>query len=140
MGLFPALYSQCKLYADRIGRLEELPNWTWNTITELWEDRVGRLLRYTEREGHTRVPKELVEDGDRLGGWVYGQRAACSKGKLDADGIHRLEEVPGWTWTAQASRSVSISRAMSDVATHSEALDGARKNACRLISPGKQPK
>jgi hypothetical protein len=90
------------LGADRIHRLEELPGWIWNTKTDQWEDGFNHLLRFAEREGHTRVPANHVEDGRKLGRWVIKQRSR--KDTLGADRIRRLEELPGWVWNTHAAQ------------------------------------
>ena len=91
-----------KLDADRIRRLAELPGWTWDPRTAQWEEGFGYLLRYAEREGHTRVLMGHIEDGYRLGAWVKKQRSR--KDIRNADQIHRLEELPGWTWDPRAAQ------------------------------------
>ena len=91
-------YGNGTLAADRIRRLEELPGWTWNILTGLWQEGFSHLLGFAEREGHTRVPDNHVEDRFRLGQWVTAQRTIYGKGKLEDDRIRRLEELPGWTW------------------------------------------
>jgi len=88
------------LGADRIRRLEELPGWVWNTHAAQWEEGFGYLLRYAEREGHTRVPAKHVEDGYKLGQWVGVQRTTYGKGTLEFERIGRLEKLPGWLWDA----------------------------------------
>jgi superfamily II DNA or RNA helicase len=91
-------YGKGKLQPDRIRRLGELPGWVWNTDTAQWEEGFSCLLRYVEREGHTRPPLDHVEDGYKLGHWVSRQRNNYRKGTLDADRIRRLGELPGWRW------------------------------------------
>jgi hypothetical protein len=94
------LKAKGNLDPDRVRRLVELPGWTWNTITDRWEEGYGHLQRYVEIHGHTRVPKFCKQDGFRLGGWVSVQRQIYAKGKLDPDRVRRLEGLPDWRWNA----------------------------------------
>ena len=93
-----AAYTKGQLTADRIGRLEAVPGWSWNTRTDSWKEGFGYLCRFVEREGHARVPQDHAEDGYRLGQWVSGQRIAHARAQLDADRAAHLEELDGWTW------------------------------------------
>ena len=40
-----------------------------------WERMHGLLVGFVEREGHARVPRCHVEDGERLGAWVQRHHA-----------------------------------------------------------------
>jgi superfamily II DNA or RNA helicase len=93
------------LSTSRDRRLEELPGWTWNTLTDQWEDGFQRLADYVKRNGDARVPSSYASgDGYRLGQWINIQRNAHAKGTLDADRERRLQELPGWVWNARADR------------------------------------
>jgi hypothetical protein len=96
-------YKTGKLAADRVTRLEALPNWTWHPFVDQWEDVFGYLCRFVEREGHSRVPFLHVEESYRLGQWVSEQRSVHAKGKLLADRVARLEALPGWIWNTRAA-------------------------------------
>jgi len=54
------------------------------------------LRRFAEREGHTTVPLEHVEDGYFLGAFVHNFRS--SRANLRRDWTEQLESVPGWRW------------------------------------------
>ena len=91
-------YARGVLDAKRQRRLEDLPGWTWNTLSDGWEDGFARLLQYVEQNSHSRVPQSYKADGYLLGRWVHFQRRKYAKGVLDAERQRRLEELPGWTW------------------------------------------
>jgi superfamily II DNA or RNA helicase len=87
------------LAADRKSRLEELPGWSWDVKTDLWEDGFRRLKQHVERNGQT-LPKQSYADADgyRLGSWVTTQRQHHARGRLEPDRVRRLEALPGWSW------------------------------------------
>lgn len=68
----------------------------WNTYTEA-------LARFTEREGHARVPTshvEVLDSGQQinLGSWVGYVRQRKRAGLLSPDRINDLDLIPGWQW------------------------------------------
>ena len=91
-------YKAGKVPADRLARLEELPDWTWDVLAVRWEGHFAALVRYTEREGHARVPDAHLEDGLKLGRWVIIQRQSRRKGELAEARAARLVALPGWAW------------------------------------------
>jgi superfamily II DNA or RNA helicase len=82
---------------QRERRLEALPGWAWDAQEAAWEEGFAHLLKFVEREGHARVPKEWRENGFRLGQWVEMQRGRRLK-KLDPKRQVRLEALPQWAW------------------------------------------
>jgi hypothetical protein len=94
------------LEPDRERRLEELTGtgWTWDPLTDQWEEGFSKLLDYIKEHGHARVPGPYTIDGYPLGRWVNRQRTAHKKGTLEPDRERRLEELTGtgWTWDAVA--------------------------------------
>ncbi len=75
--------------------LEELTNSIYveaiDRLGNSWDEWIGRLIRYRNREGHCRVPALYAEDGYRLGGWVNAQRQ--KKSDLSKDRIERLNQL-----------------------------------------------
>ncbi|GAC1672217.1 MAG: hypothetical protein NVS9B8_15180 [Candidatus Limnocylindrales bacterium] len=63
-----------------------------------FDEGLGRLRHFVEREGHARVAPLHVERGARLGGWVHLQRTKYGRGELREERAIVLEAVPGWTW------------------------------------------
>ena len=55
------------------------------------------LLKFKEREGHCRVPRTHKEDEENLGNWLYTQKQAHGKGKLDPERYGKLKEL-GIEW------------------------------------------
>jgi Helicase associated domain len=85
---------------DRRHRLEALPSWIWEPLSNQWEEGFSHLKQFSEREGHCRVPDRYgTDDGCRLGQWVGNQRA--KRGTMETDRRQRLEALPGWVWTVE---------------------------------------
>jgi superfamily II DNA or RNA helicase len=93
-----------QLPRNLVFRLEALPGWSWNTRADKWEERLGLLNKFVEREGHARVPSNSVENGYRLGRWVIEQRGDHALGRLTLDRVAQLEALPGWSWDALAAK------------------------------------
>jgi superfamily II DNA or RNA helicase len=94
------------LDTDRARRLEELPGWTWDAIHDArWETGHDHLLNYVTQHGDARVSKSYeTADGHRLGAWVSQQRLRYSKNTLEAERVHRLEQVHGWVWNTDVDK------------------------------------
>lgn len=86
---------------DQAARLEALPGWTWDINASRWDEGYVHLMAFVEREGHARVPQSHEEGDFRLGQWVSIQEARGRSGDLDPNPFHRLDALPGWTWTGR---------------------------------------
>jgi superfamily II DNA or RNA helicase len=97
-------HARSKLTDDRSRRLEALPAWTWDPHVDRWEEGFASLQAFAAREGHTRVPKDHLEQGFRLGQWVAVQRSTNAASKLSEDRARRLKALRGWSWDARSDR------------------------------------
>jgi hypothetical protein len=78
---------------------------TGTPFTSAWEEGYSHLEAYADEHNSALVPQSYVVEGHRLGALVSQQRVLYANGKLDIDRQKRLEEVPGWVWTADADET-----------------------------------
>ncbi|MFD9669827.1 helicase associated domain-containing protein [Rhodococcus sp. NPDC059968] len=83
------------LPADRKRRLEELPGWTLDARSALWEASFTALTHYVQENGHANPPRGLIVDGINLETWIRRQRRMWDR--LTVERRQRLQAVPGWT-------------------------------------------
>lgn len=88
--------SRAKMRPERRRRLEAVPGWSWNSVEDSWTTHLELLRAFTEREGHTLVPVDYVENGLKLGQWVRSRRK--ERKKLSSPRQALLEAIPGWFW------------------------------------------
>jgi len=90
--------SKSEMPQERRARLEALPGWSWDPLTDRWEEGFGHLEEYVRKEGHARPSGNYkTGDGHRLGDWVARQRR--SRLAMTQERQARLERLPGWVWS-----------------------------------------
>jgi hypothetical protein len=94
-------YAKNGLSSERAERLGALKGWEWDTRIADWERGFEALVTFVRREGHARVPTSHLEDSFKLGGWVAQQRSGYAHHTIDSTRVLRLEEQPGWAWSAR---------------------------------------
>jgi superfamily II DNA or RNA helicase len=97
-------YKRGTLAEDKVRVLEAFPGWSWEPQKGKWTVLFRALETYCRREGHAAPPYSHLEDGMRLGAWVYRQREAQSNKQLAPDRGARLEALPGWTWDTREKK------------------------------------
>jgi hypothetical protein len=85
------------LNLDRQQRMEALAGWSWDAVSDRWDDGFSHLKKFLEREGHCQVPHGYKsESGYSLNTWVGRQRR--QRDTMDPMRRQRLEVLPGWSW------------------------------------------
>jgi hypothetical protein len=87
-----------QLTASQIEELGRL-GFVWDALDERFERLFVLLEQYKSIEGHTRVPRNFVIDGERLGAWVSNLRDL--RDSHSPERIARLEEL-GFVWDSKA--------------------------------------
>lgn len=94
-----ARFGEGKLSAERVARLEGLDGWSWKLpLDTLWESGFGALQAYLAEHGCVPRSTFVTADGFHLGGWASWQISQFHEGRLAAERIERLVELPGWSW------------------------------------------
>ncbi len=91
-------FKQGTLTQAKAEKLASLPLWSWDKKDSYWMAGLQAIRKFTEREGHSRVPQPWMEDGFRLDTWVQVQRRKFKSGSLQKDRIDQIQKVSGWEW------------------------------------------
>ena len=79
--------------------LTGISGWSWDPLEDSFQADLARLRRFAEREGHTRIAAQHVdEDGFPLGRWASRRRSQYRRGKLNRVRAEALEALLGWSW------------------------------------------
>jgi Helicase associated domain len=88
----------------------------WNALDAAWEEGLGYLKVYKQREGHCRVPQSHKENGFRLGTWVRTQR---DNKTMPDNRRQRLDDL-GFVWNVRKGGSRSFDKASDPLSTERE--------------------
>lgn len=130
-------------------QLEALPEWTWDVLSDKWEDGFQHLIEFAKRKGHARVPVGFTaDDGYPLGRWVqvqrrqkdttYGDPSGELENLIEPDAVgqqmpnahlemcqtraKRLESIQGWSWSPKQERwGVGIANLLEYAKAHGHA-------------------
>ena len=81
------------LSPERVKRLKSLPGWSWDPLTDEWNQNYNSLKKYLAR--HEAYP---ITHSGSLSEWANTQRRAYKRNAISPDRIRLLESLPGWSW------------------------------------------
>lgn len=87
-----------RLPASHRADLDSRPEWSWGPQMEKWRANLAALDAFIHREGHAKVPQPHIENGRKLGAWVYAQKRG-SNAILRAE----LDTRPAWRSASKSS-------------------------------------
>jgi hypothetical protein len=119
-------YSKNKLSPEKIKRLDSL-GFSWDPISEQWEDAFKALQIFQKKEGHCKAPRHAIVNDINLGAWVGHQRKL--RKSLTIEQVKRLDSL-GFSWDPIAEQWEE----------HFKALEKFRKREghCRVTHLGKE--
>jgi len=89
-----------QLTREQLTKLESI-GFSWDPLTDRWEEAIASLNSFHSREGHFLVPKDHKENEFKLGNWVNNTRS--NKERLKPDQIRRLDSM-GFCWDPLAQQ------------------------------------
>ena len=95
---------------EMAGALDEALGDVWRVRqAHAFSNMLHRLKRFVHDTG--RLPKrgDVEADGVRVGCWLISQRGNYFAGKLSAERIAALENVPGWSWRGRTEHEQRVS-------------------------------
>lgn len=106
------------LPAERIRRLEEIPNWYWDRADAAWDDTYQLLQAFADEHGSVEenTTGQSVFTGlyaaqpnrFHLGVWLAMQRQSYRAGTLEPSRAQQLEALPGWTWAPVPAEDLAM--------------------------------
>lgn len=100
-----SVYGRGNLSVERVDRLQALRGWVWDRHDASWEGMFALLETYVAREKTIAIPRDHLEEGERLGRLVRKQRNVYNGvhpgGRLTERQIAKLVALSGWSWDLQ---------------------------------------
>lgn len=83
---------------SRLNDIVSRPQWVLDVPTHKWNQALAHLDAFIDREGHSRVKVDHLEEGFALGNWVRKRRDEYKRGKCPAYKVTDLQSRHLWTW------------------------------------------
>ncbi len=131
LGIWVSAQRQRKiqLSQEQVDRLNSL-NFSWDAITDKWEDGFLALQKFKSKYGHCRVSQNFKQDGFNLGTWVSTQRE--NKAELSTERVTRLDSID-FIWDPLVKKWEEAFAALKEFhAQHGHCLVGASHKVNKL--------
>lgn len=83
--------------------LNQLPEWKWVDHSR-FDKKCNLVKNFADRNGHCRVPKDHLENNQRISTWIIAQRVKYRRNALSEYEIKALESIKGWQWVISKPR------------------------------------
>jgi len=91
-----------RLTDERMRELQAIPEvmqcWTVAEFDRSWERKLAAVLAFAERNGHTNIPRNHMENGEHIGIWANSMRSQYNRGTLNPARVALLQAIPEWHW------------------------------------------
>lgn len=91
-------YKEGGLSPDKIKKLESLPHWKWDFLSDKWNEFYEALIELSQATPPNSIKKGEVFKGLEIGSWLRNQRNSYKNGDLSEDRTKKLESIDGFTW------------------------------------------
>jgi superfamily II DNA or RNA helicase len=88
--------NKSRLTIEQINKLGSI-GFSWDPLTEKWEEAFEALNDFRKKEGHCRVPRDKLFGGIELGNWVSLQRRRFNSGLMPKPQAELLNSI-GFSW------------------------------------------
>ena len=86
------------LQNERVRKLEQLPGWSWEPVSQQWNSVYLELLKIARKNGRFPSSHSKKQRERFLGMWIDSQLKAYNRGILPQEKIEKLNQIPGWSW------------------------------------------
>jgi hypothetical protein len=94
---------------EQIRLLQSLTGWTWAVHEARWEATYDVLKEYIRQGSRMPPPKQTRFMGVDLYSWIKTQQKKWLNHQLTQSQIEQLEQLRGWRWESQDSKSKTTS-------------------------------
>ncbi|WP_067687888.1 DEAD/DEAH box helicase [Nocardia jejuensis] len=128
-------YAKGTLSEDRREKLESLPGWSWDVLSDQWDVWIRLMNEFVAEHGHANVPFPYRVGEFNLRSWVATQRGLFRRGRLSEGRIRELGALPGWLWDVHEDlwqQNYSALQQFAERLGHSRTPPGHMENGLNL--------